>query len=143
MKEYIRVCSVDEEGRYGGPQQRTIEIAKGIIKYGIKTTVIFPKLDSIEFEDRLIKAKIDYHPFNLTRLSLEPKVFIKYIFTFLIETFQLFLYFKNKKYDIIQINGTPQYKGAIAGKLAGIKVVWIFEDTKMPKVIKLLPLLTL
>jgi len=38
--------------------------------------------------------------------------------------------------DIVHCNGAWQVKGIIAGKLAGAKVVWHLNDTRMPFFIK-------
>ena len=134
----MKICSIDEEGRFGGPQQRTIEIAKELRKMGIRTVVVLPHFDSKIFKKRLLKANIEFTLFKLSRLSLEIKILLKYIITFFLEIYQLYKHIAKNGYDLIQINGTPQYKGAIAGKLAGVKVIWIFEDTKMPKPIRLM-----
>ena len=46
----MNICSIDEEGRYGGPQRRTIEVAKEIKKLGIQTTVYYSLYDSEKYK---------------------------------------------------------------------------------------------
>ena len=133
----MKICSIDEECRYGGPQQRTFQIAKELIKDGIYTHIVYPKQDSKRFKDEISKYKIEKTSINITRLSLEKKILFKYIFTFIKEVIYLYLFIKKSNFDIIQINGTPQYKGAIASKLVGVPVIWIFEDTQMPFLIRI------
>ena len=55
----LKVCSIDEEGRYGGPQRRTIEIAKAIKLYGIQTHILFSIYDSERFANELKKSSLD------------------------------------------------------------------------------------
>ena len=45
----MRICSVDEEGRYVGPKKRIVRIADSLKKRGIKTHVLYPKFDSVRF----------------------------------------------------------------------------------------------
>ena len=39
----IRICSIDEDGRYGGPQARVLEIEKYIDKKKFKIDYIIPR----------------------------------------------------------------------------------------------------
>ena len=132
----LNICSIDEEGRYGGPQRRTIEVAKEIKKYGVETDVLYPIYDSELFKEALEKSRINCTAIKITRLSLEPKIFIRYILTFVNDIVRLQSFISKGNYDIVQINGTPQYKGVLAAKLAGVPTVWIIEDTQMPFVIR-------
>jgi len=47
-------------------------------------------------------------------------------------------FIKDGDYGVVQVNGTPQYKGIIAAKLTGVPSVWIIEDTEMPWPIRLI-----
>ena len=132
----MNICSIDEEGRYGGPQRRTVEIAKEIKKFGIRTTVFYSLLDSEKFRKELNNANIKCKGIDIIRLSLEPRIFFRYIITIIKDIINLYSIITNGNYDLVQINGTPQYKGVIASKLAGVPIVWIIEDTEMPFIIR-------
>ena len=132
----MNICNIEEEGRYGGPQRRTVEVAKEIRKFGIKTTVYYSLYDSEKFKKELKNSNIKCKGIDIIRLSLEPRIFFRYIITFIKDIIHLYSIIKNGNYDLVQINGTPQYKGAIASKLAGVPVVWILEDTEMPFIIR-------
>tara|TARA_B100000029_G_scaffold315722_1_gene308138 strand:+ start:3152 stop:4297 length:1146 start_codon:yes stop_codon:yes gene_type:complete len=132
----MNICNIEEEGRYGGPQRRTVEVAKEIKKFGIQTTVYYSLYDSEKFKKELNDSNIKCKGIDIIRLSLEPRIFFRYIITFFKDIIHLYSIIKNGDYDLVQINGTPQYKGAIASKLAGVPVVWILEDTEMPFVIR-------
>ena len=132
----MNICSIDEEGRYGGPQRRTVEVAKEIKKFGIRTTVFYSLYDSEKFKKELNNSNIKCKGIDIIRLSLEPRIFFRYLITFFRDIICLYSIIKNGNYDLVQINGTPQYKGVIASKLAGIPIVWIIEDTQMPFIIR-------
>lgn len=136
MSPRIRVCSIDEEGRFGGPERRIIEVGKALKQYGIDTHVVYPIYDSERFTQELIKSRLKYTSLDLTRLTKEKKVLFRYIYTFFSDILRLYLFFKKHNFDLIQVNGTPQYKGALAAKIAGIPLVWVIEDTHMPLIIK-------
>ena len=133
---HIKVCSVDEEGRFGGPQRRVAVVAKALKQHDIETHVVCPIYDSERFSQELLKSGIKYTSLDITRLTKEKKVLARYIFTFFSDILRLYSFFKRHKFDLVQVNGTPQYKGALAAKMAGIPVVWVIEDTEMPLIIK-------
>ena len=76
----IRVCSVDEEGRFGGPESRITQIAKALnaSQKDIDTHVVYPRDDSERFAQELSRERISNSALNITRLSKEKKVLIKY-----------------------------------------------------------------
>jgi len=133
---HIKVCSVNEEGRFGGPERRVVEIAKALKERGIDTHVVYPAYDSERYSQELLKAGIRNTSLNITRLTLEKKVLARYIFTFFLDILRLYLFLRRHKFDLVQVNGTPQCKGALAAKMAGIPVVWVIEDTKMPFIVR-------
>jgi len=79
-----RICYVDEDGRFGGPQQRMLLIASELKKKNSEIEIIIPKDETQIFKNKLIKQNIKFHELSLTRLSLKPSFLIKYfIFFFL------------------------------------------------------------
>ena len=149
MKSKILVGNIIEEGRLGGPQFRIMELAKHMDEYfssgrfdpykenQIVTTVVFPKRDSIKFQEALKQNKIKNHPITLNRLSLEKKALVRYGVGFFFEIALLIKLFKREKFDLLHVSGGAwQFKGAIAAKLSGIKVLWHLNDTGMPEILK-------
>ena len=102
----------------------------------IETHVVFPSLDSKRFASELLKAEVKNTSLDITRLSKEKYTLLKYIFCFLPEIFLLFLFFRKQKFDLVQVNGSQQFKGAIAAKLARIPVIWLIEDAMMTSIVK-------
>ena len=85
----IRVCSVDEEGRFGGPERRITQIASALKIYGVDTHVVYPTDDSERFGQELSKEGVSNSALNITRLSREKKVLAKYLIRFFVEVFRL------------------------------------------------------
>ena len=132
----MKICSVDEEGRYGGPQKRIIEIAHSLIKYNITTHILYPNLDSRRYQKEIENLNLFSTPIFLTRLSKEKNILYRYIFFFFYEVIIMYRFFIKNKFDIVQVNGSQQFKGALAARLANIPIVWLIEDTMMDLRIK-------
>ena len=132
----IRVANILEEGKLGGPQIRVARIAKEL-STKVDTTVICPQENSENFIQLLSKEKIAFKLFNLSRITKEPKVAIRYILFSAFEIYHLVRYFKKESFDIIHVSGGAwQYKGVIAGKIAGTHVLWHLNDSHLPKLFR-------
>lgn len=132
----IKICCVDEDGRYGGPQSRMINVYKGIDKKKFDYSFLIPKNVKI-FKKKIINAKAKFYEADITRLAKEKVLALKYIFFLPFEIIFLKKFFEEKKFDLIQVNGIPHFKTILAAKLSNIKSVWIIEDSYSPKNINL------
>ena len=133
----ISVCSVVEEGRFGGPAHRITQVAKGLEVYGheVDTHVVYPTADSERFALELAKREVPCTALNITRLSKEKKIFFKYIIRFIPEIILLASFFRKGKFELVQANGSQQFKAALAAKLAGIPLIWVLEDALMASIV--------
>ena len=127
-----KICLIDEDGRYGGPQKRMIVATNEIDKSNYDIEFLIPVNDTLIFEEILQDNKLKYTKKNITRLSLEPKFFFKYFLFFFYEILIIKKFLKKEKFQIVQINSTSQFKGLIAGLLLNLKIIWVIEDTYMP-----------
>ncbi len=133
----IKIANIIEEGRLGGPQVRILEVAKRLYRFSINTIVILPKINSEKFQEKLKQNKVNFKTLSLHTLSNNLFMLIKYSFFFFYEIIIIHNYLKKEKFEIVHINGgSYQYKGAIAAKLAGIKVIVHINDTKTPVLTK-------
>lgn len=132
----IRVCNVDEEGRFGGPERRIVQVAKALKQHGVDTHVVYPKYDSEKFAQELTLSGISSLALNITRLSKEKKVLARYVFYFFVEIYRLCMFFRRHSFDLVHVNGSYQFKVALAAKLAGIPFVWHLNDTQMDAIVK-------
>ena len=133
----MNIANIIEVGRYGGPQNRIVSIANSLKPLGIDTYVIYPQDESAVFKKHLEKNNIKNICLPLHRLTKDKKHLLKYIFFFIYELVILTRYLKKHEFDLIHVSGGAwQFKGAIAGKLAGIKVLWHLNDTQMPFILR-------
>lgn len=130
----IKICCIDEDGRFGGPQSRMIDIYENIDLKKFDYDFLIPSSVEI-FNKKLKKIRANFYILDITRLSSNIFQFFKYIFFLPLEIFVLVNFFKEKKYDIIQVNGVPHFKSVIAAKLSNTELIWIIEDSYSPKVI--------
>ena len=113
----IRVANIIEEAKLGGPQVRIARLAE---HNDAETTVVMPTNNSEDFRHLLKQKNIKFHTLFLTRITKEPSAAIQYILFSFFEIFSLYMFFKKEAFDIVHASGGAwQYKGVIAGKLAG------------------------
>lgn len=124
------------EGRFGGPQARISAVAKRLRSRDIETTVVLPKYDSEVFYDRLLHNGVRCKRLRLHRLTREPFHLFLFFFFFVPELILLYRFLVNEKFHIVHCNGAWEVKASLAGKLAGLKVIWHLNDTSMPLVIR-------
>ncbi|OQX56496.1 MAG: hypothetical protein B5M53_01090 [Candidatus Cloacimonas sp. 4484_209] len=138
MIKRIRVANIIEEGRWGGPQKRIASVAYALKKHNVETVVIFPKKDSERFHEELEELDVSYKRLGLRRLGKGWKTLLLYLIFFVPELVSLSFHLRRGSYDIVHVGGGAwQIKGAIAGKLAGVPVIWHLNDTMMPRAIVL------
>ena len=132
----IRVANIIEEGKFGGPQKRILQIAS-FIKDNVETVVIFPRENSALFEQKLKDNLLLYKKISLSRITKDPFVASRFLLFSWYEILRLAHYFRRKKFDIVHVSGGSwQYKGVLAGKLANSKVIWHLNDTYAPWIIR-------
>ena len=135
---YIRVANVIEDGKFGGPQVRMIAVASAM-KAKVDTTIIMPIDNSEVFRSCCDQAGVKYITLPITRITKEKSVAIRYIFCFVYEVLRIATVLRKGNFDVVHISGGSwQYKGAIAGRLVGIKILWHLNDALMPKFFRLL-----
>ena len=129
----LHIANIIEDGKLAGPQVRMAEVASVLLSEAVKTTIIMPRERSLAFQDRCRAYGLIYQTFPLTHITKEFIPALRYISFFVPEIMMLYKYLKKKNFDIIHVSGGSwQYKGVIAGKLAGIKIIWHLNDTCMP-----------
>jgi len=133
----IKVANIIEESRFGGPQNRILQVAKVLKKMRIETIVILPKVDSSIFHERLVSNRINNHRININRLTKSIFGLSKYIIFFIYEVFLLYKYLSKNKFKLIHISGGAwQIKGVLAGYLSKTKILWHLNDTNMPIIVR-------
>ncbi len=134
----LKIVSVIEEGRFGGPQRWVSLVFGRLAGLGFNLVVIFPKFDSDRFYNNLSQKGIDIFRINLHRLTKDKKHLINFIIFFIPEIVTLYQFLKKDDIDIVHCNNSWQFKGVIAGKLARKKVVWHLHETSTPFIINII-----
>ena len=128
----LRVANVIEEGRMGGPQKRLSQIAAAVKKYNIETTVFLPLGNYRRFREDLKELKVDHRELQLYRLGRGGKTLLKYALHFMFDIAGLRRELRNGGFDVVHVSGgSRQFKGVIAGRLAGVPVIWHLNDTQV------------
>lgn len=134
----IKVLNVDEEGRFGGPERRIINVARELHQKSVETTVILPELDNERFVAYANALGVKYQALDITRLSLEPAILARYVRRFPRELYILMKFFRSNSARLVHVNGASQFKVAIAAKLSGKKIVWHLNNTYLKLSVKLM-----
>lgn len=134
----MNIFNIDEEGRFGGPEKRIIMVAGKLSDYDITTTVLFPKKDSSKFKKLLFQNKIRNKELWISRLSLHFMSFITYLITFIPQLLYLARFVKYSNCELVHVNGSYQFKSALASYLSGKPFIWHLNDTRCNSIIYLL-----
>jgi glycosyltransferase involved in cell wall biosynthesis len=133
----VKVANIIEEGKLGGPQVRIVNVAAELSDTA-PTTVIFPNENSENFKSKCEAVKIPFITLNLSRITTEWKVALRYVFFSAYEVFKLVRIIKKENFDIIHVSGGSwQFKGVLAGRLARKRVLWHLNDTYVPTFIRI------
>ena len=127
-----------EEGKIGGPQVYTMNLADYLSK-SIDTIIIMPHENSEAFQQKCNDLALQYHFVQISRITKELRPALHYILYSPVEVLKLIFLFRREQFDLIYVSGGSwQFKGAIAGKLAGIPVLWHLNDSYMPLFIRII-----
>jgi len=128
----LHIACVLEDGKLGGPQIYILRMAVAL-KEKIDITIVMPMENSENFRKLCDISGVSYKTFWLSRITKEWKVALRYVLFFPYEICRLALYFFKEKFSLVYVcGGSWQYKGAIAGRLSGSKVVWHLNDSSFP-----------
>jgi len=125
-----------EEGRFSGQHNRIVQVATRLKHRNIETIVYFPRQDSEYFEQKLKDSGIAYRLLKLRRPTLAPKALILYSIYFFRDVLDLSKRLRRDDIDLAHCNGSWQIKAPLAARIAGVKVLWHLNDTKMPLIVK-------
>lgn len=128
----LRVANIIEEGRYGGPQKRIVQVASGLREKGIESVVFLPGEESDRFCRELEFAGVAYRAINIHRLGRQWRMWMVFILTFFSDVKAICRVLRQEKYDVVHVSGGSwQFKGIVAARLLGLPVLWHLNDSKM------------
>ncbi len=133
----IKVLNIIMDGRMAGPQIRVAQMSSILSeKFDVDTTVVFPIDRSEKFETLLEREDINFQKIKVRKLTKNIAGLFLWGMTFLPDVLRIVRVLKKESPDIIQCNGAWQWKGVIAGKIMGEKIVWHLNDTYAPFIIR-------
>jgi glycosyltransferase involved in cell wall biosynthesis len=135
----MKVANITLDARLAGPQLSIVRVGK-ILRdhHQIETVVILPKKGSGKFVRILKQHQIDFTTLWLNKLSKRPLNMALWLITFIPQVFLLSRAIKKLRVDLIHCSGSWQFKGIIAGKLAGKKIIWHMNDSKIPRMVRII-----
>lgn len=135
----ITVANIIEEGRLGGPQNRIAEVARRLHVDDVDTIVFLPADESEVFQMKLDRYRVRRVVIPLRKLTRSLVAVVRYLVFFPFEIYCLRREFRERCVDIVHCSGGAwQYKGVVAGRLAGAKTVWHLNDTGMNRVVRII-----
>ena len=129
-----------DERMMGGGKFRALEVAKGLKEDGIKVTIAMPHGRDKAFANLLQDSGIPHHQVRFFK-RLHPishlVANVSWLTFFIPGVVALSRLIKVNRADIVHVNGGTCLQGALAAKLARVKLVWHLNDAHLPKLIKM------
>lgn len=133
----LKVANVILDPRFGGPQNRILQVAERLKRYGVNTVVIIPKKGSDTFYSKLIQKNIQVKKLKLHGLTKHKSHLIGWFIFFVPELISLFRYLKKENFKLVHCNASWQIKGVLAARMARAKTILHLNDTWTPLGIKI------
>ena len=130
----VTVANVILDGRVGGPQRRIIEVAGRLKTKGWDTLLVFPDMGS-ELKQLAVNRGVAWECLRLSRLRHE-KFFVS-LFTFVLrfplEVIHLTAIYRRHGVGLVHANGVLGLQALLSARIAGLPVVWHFNDMALPR----------
>ena len=134
----LRVLNVIAEDRVGGPQLRILKMSKALRSRGVETVVAIPQ-GTGGFGDLLSESGVPYHRvpgLRRLRASVNPLSHLGWLAHLGGSIRGLMRIIREESICIVHQNDVTHIQGAIAGRLAGLGVVWHINGMPYPLVWK-------
>ena len=126
----MRVLSIIHYPVFGGPHNRNSIVIPLLERVGVETTMLLPD-EQGNAAERLRNAGVDVIqlPIDRLRLSRNPMVYARFFANLWPNVRQIRRLIRERRIDVVQVNGLVNPHGAIAGHLENVAVVWQLLDT--------------
>ncbi|MDA9731468.1 glycosyltransferase [Candidatus Pelagibacter sp.] len=123
----IKIGSIFEDSRYGGPHAQFINLFK--TNDQIKTHVLISKIESDIFYKILKKSKIEVSKANIHPISKFSKYLYLYITFFFSDLIKIFSFIDKNNFELMYIpGGSNSFKSVIACIIKSKKFIWHIHD---------------
>ncbi len=130
----MRILFVIHHSTFGGPHNQALRLATPLRARGIETVVLLPD-EPGNASERLHAAGIEVLTMGLHRLRATPDPHVQLPFAagFIPEVAKIARIVRDRRIDIVQVGGLVNPHAGIAGRAAGVPVVWQLLDTRAPR----------
>lgn len=128
---HVLVCLTDS--RTGGPQIRSLSVARLLRKQGIETSFLFPPGDDA-FAERLAEGGFSvYRPhFSCVHPPARVIANLNYVGTFPLSVYRILDCIRNANPDLVHVNMSFNFQATVAASLSDAKVLWHLNDVNAP-----------
>lgn len=121
------------DARVGGPQLRSLAIAKRLRKKGIETEFLLPDGDD-EFAERARTQGFEVHRPGLSRIQPPKEVLenIKYITRYPLAVHRIRRIILDRSIDVVHANMSLNFDASVAAWRSNAALVWHFNDVLVP-----------
>jgi len=132
-----RVLSSVIDPRMGGPQNRSLDVARKLRERCVETVFLIPDGDG-GFNDAATEAGFETHQVPLPRIRPPQNVIdnLRFLGTFPWTTGRIAALLREKSIDVVHANMPINFQTALAAARADVPLVWHFNDTLTPTPVK-------
>lgn len=128
---HVLICLTDS--RLGGPQIRSLSVARLLRDQGIETSFLFPPGEDV-FEDLLAKEGFSvYRPdFSCVHPPAQIISNLNYVITFPVSVYRILDCIRDANPDLVHVNMSFNFQSAVAAHLSDSRVLWHLNDVNAP-----------
>jgi glycosyltransferase involved in cell wall biosynthesis len=133
----MRVLSSVTDPRIGGPQRRSLDVARQLRTRDIETEFLIPKGDN-EFADAAAADGFATHRVTLSRIRPPTRVYgnFRFFVDFYPTVREIATLIETRSIDIVHANMVVNFQTALAASRTSAALVWHFNDTLTPTPVK-------
>lgn len=129
----MRVLSTFPDPRLGGPQQRSLRVARGLRQFGIETDFLIPD-GTDEFARRARQEDFAVYQCNLPRIRRVSMIGenVRFLLSFRKTVSRVQSVVEDADVDVVHVNTPINFAPAYATSESDTALVWHFNDTLTP-----------
>ncbi|WP_209309503.1 glycosyltransferase family 4 protein [Haloarcula amylovorans] len=133
MQGSIRILHSLTDPRVGGPQIRSLNVAKKLREHNVETVFLLPR-GTDSFEKKALEKGFQvvrpdlYRPKGLSQMG-ENLQYVIHLYRGIRQICQII---KGQNIDIVHAGMTINYQASLAAYWSSVPLVWFFNDTSLP-----------
>ena len=128
---HVLTCLTD--ARVGGPQIRSLSVARLLRKRGIETSFLFPPGTDAFEELALANGFSVYRPdFSCVHPPAQVVSNLNYVTTFPLSVYRILDCIRDANPDLVHVNMSFNFQSTVAARLSDSRVLWHLNDVNAP-----------